>query len=349
MKKFIPVNRPYIDKSDEQYIINNSIKKNNVTNSPLISLFEEKISNLCDRKYAVSVTSGTTALEIAVKSLNLPSKSKILLPSFTIVSVLNAVLKNNLIPVFIDVKRNDYNISINELLKFKPLKHISAAIIVSTYNSASEIDKVINCLKKNNIKIIEDAAESFGGSYKNKPFGSFGDISILSFYSNKLITTGEGGMILTNNKKIFNYCNKSKNLFFDEKNRNFSHKEIGSNYRFPSILAALGISQLKKIKYFINHRQKLYNYYFFNLNSELLEFQNIKKDIKSSYWVFPVILKLKNLKFDSKFFINELNKENIQARHFFYPLPDQPFFKKKISKKFKINARYIYKYGLYLP
>ena len=349
MSKFIPVCRPFIDKADGQYIKNHSIKKNKISNSDLILKFEKKISTFCERKYGVSVTSGTTALEIALKSLNLPPKSKIIIPNFTIVSVLNAVLKNNLNPIFIDVSKEDYNILEEDIINYSNLKNIKAAIIVSTYNSSCEIDKIIKLLKKYNIKIIEDAAESFGGSYKGRKFGSFGDVSILSFYSNKLITTGEGGMILTNNIKISNFCQNYKNLFFNNKKRNFIHNDIGVNARFPSLLAAFGLSQFRKINFFINHRRKLYNFYFNNLNSKYLNFQNIKKDIKSAYWVFPVTLKKINFKLNSSKIIFELSKYNIQSRHFFYPLSLQPFLSAKINKSALNNSIEIYNSGFYLP
>ena len=281
MNKFIPVSRPNINKADQDYVNKYSLKKIKIANSNLVTQFEKKISILCNRKYAIAVNSGTTALHAALASLNLKKGSKVLIPDFSIISVLNAVLNNNLIPVFAEVDINTFNIEYESIKKKLTNHNIKAAIIVSTYNSAPEFDKIIKLFKKNNIKLIEDAAESFGGTYINKPFGSLGDLSILSFYSNKLITTGEGGMILTNNTKYYNFIKNYKNLFFNSK-RNFIHKNIGNNFRISSIQASLGLSQLNRINKFINIRKKFYDLYIKKLDKKYINFQKINKKINKN-------------------------------------------------------------------
>lgn len=345
MNSLIPVSRPKIDNLDCDYVLKQSLEKNKIATTDLIEEFEKLVSKKCLRNYGIAVSSGTSALEIAVASLNLKPGSKILIPSFTIVSVLNAVLKNKCKPVFVNVNYNNYNIDFDNLENLINNQNIKACIIVSTYNSSPMMDKISNLLKRNKIKFIEDAAESFGGKFQNKPFGSFGDISILSFYSNKIITTGEGGMILTNNYKFAEFAKKYRNLFFNNR-RNFTHDKIGNNNRLTSMQASLGISQLKKINSFLKHRKKLYEIYINELTQEKFQFQEINKNISlPSYWVMPIVLKGKN---NSKKIIEELHQKNIQTRHFFYPLNKQPFINKENNSS-DLNAWKLFKKGLYLP
>ena len=348
MNTLIPVSRPYLDKEDRKFIIQNSIIKANLANSHLVDEFEKNISKFCERRFGIAVTSGTVALDLAIKSFKLKPKSKVIIPNFSIVSVLNAVINNNLTPVFIDVDEDDYNINFKDIENLPNIKSVKAAILVSTYNSSSDMEKIINYLKKFKIKVIEDAAESFGGYFNKKKFGSFGDVSILSFYPNKIITTGEGGMLLTNNNNIANFCKNYRNLFFN-RNRDFLHKDIGSNLRFSSILASLGLSQFKKINKFKKHRKILFNYYKKNLNDNYFKFQRIKSNIDSAYWVCPITIKNNKNKIDAKKIISLLEKYNIQSRMFFSPLSKQPFLNNKFNKINSTVSDKIYKYGLYLP
>ena len=199
--KIIPVNRPKIYSSNNLEIKKALEQKWISGDGPIIEKFEKKFKNIIKRKYAVAVSNGTSALEIALGSLKLKKGSKIIVPNLTIISCLNAIIKNNLKPVFVDVDINDFNICIKDLKK-KISKDIKAIIMVHTYGLASNIKEIYKLKKKYNFKIIEDCAEGLGLKYKKNYLGTYGDLSTFSFYSNKLITTGEGGCVLTNIKII---------------------------------------------------------------------------------------------------------------------------------------------------
>ena len=200
VKKFIPVNVPKIFTNEKKYI-NDCLKTNWISSEgKYVKLFEKTFSSFVKKKYGIAVSSGTAALEIAVKSLNLKKNSEVIIPAFSIISTANAVIKNNLKPVLVDCDINTWNMCANDTLK-KINKKTKAIIITHIYGLPVDMGKILKIAKKKNIKIIEDAAEAIGLRYKNKICGSFGDISIFSFYANKHITTGEGGMICTNKKK----------------------------------------------------------------------------------------------------------------------------------------------------
>ena len=207
--------------------------------------FEEKLSKLVNRKYACCVSSGTAALEIAVKSLNIKEGSEVITPAFSIISNTNAIIKSNLKPILIDTETMHRMKNLIDLEK-KINKKTKALMLPHIYGFTNDMDRILKICKKNNLLLIEDAAEMIGQNYKDKPCGSFGDLSIFSFYANKHITTGEGGAIFTNNKRIHEKCKNLRNLNFGSNNR-FNHEELGWNYRYTNMQAALGLNQLKRI------------------------------------------------------------------------------------------------------
>lgn len=343
---FIPVSRPSLKSSDSKEI-SKVVNSSFVAGGPEILKFEKTIANYCHRKYAVAVTNGTSALLIALRSLNLPPQSKILIPSFTIISVLNAVLENDYKPVFIDVEKNTWNISVDSL-KSLLNQDIKAAIIVQTYSSAPPMSDIQRLLNNKKIILVEDAAEGFGGSENGRKFGSFGRISILSFYANKLITTGEGGMILTDDERLYKKILNYRNLYFDSE-RKYIHQEISGNYRLTNLQASLGLSQFKRMKSMYRHRQKLYDLYLrllAEMEGKYIQFQSIPHNIQSSYWVFPILIKNFN---ENK--LDKLMKKmlslGIETRHFFYPLDHQPLLSSKSSTS--DTSFNLWRSGLYLP
>ena len=339
---FIPVSRPYLDKSDVDYINTHSLQKSIIANGIPNQLFSDKIRGFLNYKYAMPVSNGSAALIAALSALKLKKNSNILIPNTTIISVLNAVYINNLNPIFIDVSIKNWNITLEEFKNCLLKNKIHAIILVGIYNSCSNQNEIKKICKKNNIKIIEDASESFGGTFNKKKLGSYGDITTLSFYANKVVTTGEGGMVLTNDKKVFEHISKYINLFFN-KERNFKHEEIGFNFRMNAISCALGLSQFKKISKFIKYRKFLYELYIEKLNWEFYTTQEIGKNVNSSYWVFPIML---NNNRNLHKLIKYLHKNQIQTRRLFFPLSEQPLNKKKQTL---CNSREIYERGLYLP
>ena len=350
-KKFIPVNTPLINNKDALSVAK-TIKSGCISSEgPSVKEFEKKIAKFLDRRFGCAVSSVTAALEIAIRSLGLNKNDEVIMPSFTIISNAMAIVKSSAKPILVDVNLNTWNIKIEDIEK-KITKKTKCLMIPHIYGLANDMDKILKITKKYNLYLIEDAAEVFGLKYKNKQCGSFGDISILSFYANKHITTGEGGMLLTNNPKLNEKFKDYRNLCFGSKKNRFNHYDISWNYRYTNIQATLGLSQLKRIGKIIKKKHEIGNYYykhFKNIKNIILQ-PNKLSYCKNIYWVFGIVLK-KNNKNNISSVIKKLQSKNIGTRPFFWPMHKQDAFKKKnYFKNIKLsNSEFISKNGFYLP
>jgi len=349
-KKIIfPVSKPFITKKDI-FAVNKTLKSGWISSSGTeAKKFESEFSKFVNRKYSITVANGTAALEIAVKALGIKKDDEVLIPNFTIISNALAVIRQQAKPVLIDCDLENWNVKIEDIEK-KITKKTKAIIVTHIYSFPNDMDKILKICKKHNILIIEDAAEVLGLSYKNKKCGSFGDLSTFSFYANKQVTTGEGGMISVNSEKLYKKCNSLKNLCFGKINR-FNHDDLGWNYRLTNIQAALGLSQLKNIKNTIRKKMEIGNYYYeklkFNNNIQILPpFNSFSKNI---YWVVGILIK--NKKMTALNLSKKLLKFGIETRPFFWPMHQQSIFKKlKLFKNQNYpNSTYLSKYGLYVP
>jgi len=350
--KFIPVNVPKIFKEDK---IN--VKKCLDTGwisseGSYVKEFEREFSKYNNRKFGIAVSSGTAALEIAIKALNLKPKDEIIIPTFSIISTALCVIKLGLKPILVDCDLDNWNMIPHHVIK-KISKRTKAIIITHIYGFPVDMEKILKLAKKRNIKIIEDSAEMIGQKYKNRMCGSFGEMSTFSFYANKHITTGEGGMILTNDKKYYEKCKSLRNLCFGINNNRFNHDDIGWNYRLTNIQAAIGCGQLKNISWIIKRKREIGIRYISRLRKNNRIFvQTIKNSYsKNIFWVFGVVLK-PSCKIKRDYILKKLLKKGIQTRPFFFPMHKQNIFKKiKIfnkTQKFP-NAEYLSKNGFYLP
>ena len=349
--KFIPVNRPIIGSEEKKNILQ-CVNNNEITSGRYIKKFEDQFAKFHKKKYGITVSNGTAALEIAIKSLGLKKDSEVIIPTFSIISSALCVVKNNLKPVYVDCSLDTWNCRAEDIIS-KITKKTSAIILTHIYGLPVDMDKILKFAKKRNIIIIEDAAESIGLKYKKKYCGSFGDVSTFSFYANKHITTGEGGMIITSSKKIFEKCKSLKNLCFSNSPFDrFVHKDIGWNYRLTNLQSSIRYSQIKRIKKIIYKKYQIGNYYYNklkNLKNILLQ-ENKTKYSKNIYWVFGIVLKNK--------FVNKRNSImkklldlGIETRTFFYPLDKQKILAKTYNSK-KVNfpnSNYISKNGFYIP
>ena len=350
--KFIPVNEPVVTSSDAKSVYK-TVKSGWISSTGNeINKFEKKFAKIINKKYATTVSNGTAALEIALKALGIKKNDEVIIPNFTIISNALAVIKLNATPVPVDCNHFNWNMNIEQIKK-KITKKTKAIIATHIYNYPLEMDKIIRICKKKNIKIIEDAAEVIGLKYNNKMCGSFGDISTFSFYANKHITTGEGGMILTNDFKIYEKCKSLKNLCFGKNFRRFINSDVGWNYRFTNIQASLGLSQLNRLNSIIN--KKIFvgkTYYKYLKNNKNIYFPEPKKNnLRNIYWVNGLLI-LAGAKKNAKKLAEDLKKYKIETRPFFWPMHKQPILKKKIS--LNKNDKFPYsnilsKYGIYLP
>ena len=352
MNKFIPVNIPKIFKNEKRFV-NQALRTNWISSEgPFVKKFEKSFSIYNKKKFGVAVSNGTAALEIAIKSLNLKKGSEVIIPAFSIISTANAVIKNKLKPILVDCDLETWNMRSDETLK-KITKKTKAIIITHIYGLPVDLKKILQVAKKKNIIIIEDTAEVIGLKYKNKICGSFGDLSTFSFYANKHITTGEGGMICTNNKKYYDKCKSLRNLSFSKSFYDrFNHDDIGWNYRMSNLQAALGCGQLKNINWIIKRKREIGNKYYSKLKNKdnIILQKNMISYAKNIYWVFGILIK-KNSKISRNKIMKMLLKKNIETRPFFLPMNKQKIFKKmKLFNKIKApNSEYLSKNGFYLP
>ena len=352
INKFIPVNIPKLNK-EEIKNINICLKTNWISSEgKFVKEFEKKFSSFNKRKYGIAVSSGTAALEVAIKSLNLKKGTEVIIPSFSIISTALCVVKCGLKPILIDCNIETWNVDAEKVIN-KISNKTSAIIITHIYGLPVNLSKIIQKAKQKNIKIIEDAAEVIGLTYKNKICGSFGDLSTFSFYANKHITTGEGGMIVTNDKKLSQKCKSLRNLSFSKSYFDrYNHDDIGWNYRMTNLQAALGCGQLKNIKTIIKRKREIGNLYYRYLkhNKKLLLQENSNSYSNNIYWVFGILLK-KNLKISRNTIMKKLLGYNIDTRPFFLSMNKQKIFKqKKIFKNIKMpNSEYLSDNGFYVP
>jgi len=338
--------KPFINNNELQEI-KKTINKNYITEGPQSKKFLKKLLKITKCKYGVLAPNGTLALTVAMMSLNLKKGDEIIIPNFTFYGSYSAAILAGLKPVLCDVDRENFQIDVNSAKKVITSK-TKAIMPVHIYGGSVHMENVVKFSKKYNIKIIEDAAQALGVKYKGKPAGSFGDVSAFSFYADKSLTTGEGGLIVTNSKKIHNKLLLIRNQG-RIKSGSFIHNSLGYNFRFNDLLASTGIAQLKKFKLIQKNKYKIYN----KFKNELKNVKEIKffKPIKNSTFIpfrVPIIVKkLKSL-------IIFLEKNKIQTRGFFYPLHSQKgvnpkFIKNKRDDLFFQNSIYGNDNGLALP
>ena len=349
MKKFIPVNEPVIKEREKQLLLDCLNSGWVSSEGPFVNEFEEKFSNKVNRKYGIACSSGTAALDIAIRALEIGPGDEVIIPTFTIISCASAVFKSGAKIILLDCDKDSWLMLPDQLEKLITSK-TKAIMIVHIYGLPVNIDPIIEIAKKNHIFIIEDSAEQIGGLYKGKPCGSFGDISTFSFYPNKNVTTGEGGMVVTNNINLAERAKSLRNLCFQPEKR-FVHNEIGWNYRMTNLQAALGLAQLERLDESVEKKISIGKAYYERLKDiDLIQLPLEKLDYAQNiFWVYGIVLdkRLGN----AKYLMQKLADNSIGSRPFFYPIHKQPVFLNNglFVNDFHPNAEYISEYGFYLP
>ena len=350
MGKFIPVNSPLIDGSESDYL-QKCIETGWISSEgPFVEDFEHEFANLCNRKHAVAVSSGSAALELAVHALGVNKGDEVILPTFTIISCVAPLIRIGAIPVLVDAHPLTWNIDVDQIEQ-KITSKTKAIMAVHIYGLPVDMDPLISLAKKHGLMIIEDAAEAHGLLYKDKICGSFGDVSTFSFYPNKLITTGEGGMVLTDDDRIAEKCKSLRNLCF-QNNQRFIHEEIGWNFRMTNMQAALGLAQIERLDEFINKKRSMGKKY----NALLKGLNNIQLPLKETsyseniYWIYGLVLD-ENFLVNADSIMEKLKKSGIGTRPYFWPIHNQPVLKKLDLFKndsFPVAER-IARKGFYIP
>ncbi len=350
----IELNAPNISKREVRFT-SKALKSGWVSDGKYLKLFEEKFKKYVNSKYAISCINGTSALHLALKIINADNKTEVLLPSISFIATANAIIYSNATPVFLGV--NKYlNLDEFSLLNFikektykkngklfnkKTNKHIIALTVVNVFGNCANLSLIKKICNQNNIFLIEDAAESLGSFFKSKKkvkhSGTFGHIGCFSFNANKIITTGGGGMIVTNNK---NFANKARFLANQAKKNNvyFDHSEIGYNYKLPNINCAIGYAQISKIKKF--KKIKIKNYLLYKKYLKNVDILDAPHYSDSNYWLSCI--KFKTKKNVLKYSINYLFKKKIVARPVWKLLPSQKQFKKYQKFDFEKSKKTIF-------
>ena len=350
MVKFIPVNTPKIDGNEKKYL-NECIETGWISSEgPFVTRFESEMAKLCQRRHGIAVSNGSAALDIAIRAAGISPGDEVILPAFTIISCSQAITNANAIPVVVDCNCDTWNMDIADI-EAAITERTKAIMAVHIYGLAVNMHDLVELARKHDLIVIEDAAEAIGMSICGKPAGSWGHVSTMSFYPNKLITTGEGGMVLTNCEKIKQRAQSLRNLCFTPERR-FVHDEIGWNYRLTNLQAALGCAQIEKIDEHMDKKQRIGKFYQDNLN----EIKHIKlpKDklsfAKNCYWIFGIVINSSS-KHEAQYYMSRLHELGVGTRPFFWPIHLQPVYKK--SDMFENvscpNSEYIALNGFYIP
>lgn len=347
---FIPVNEPLLDGNEKKYLCKCIDTGWISSEGPFVREFEQKMSMVSGRKYGIAVSNGTAALEVAMQALNIREGDEVIMPAFTIISCAMAVTKLGAVPVLIDSDPFTWNMKTEEI-EAKITDKTKAVMIVHLYGLPVEVDKVLALAKKYNLKVIEDAAEMHGQTYKGRPCGSFGDVSTFSFYPNKHITTGEGGMVVTDDEEVAERCRSLRNLCFRRDTR-YIHDEISDNYRFTNLQAAVGLAQLERLEEFVKRKRAMGRYYTEKLQDiEGLRLPIAKTDYADNiYWVYGLVLE-PDIQADNKMIQKRLAQEGIGARTFFWCMHEQPVYRKDglFRNEAYPDAEYLARKGFYIP
>lgn len=347
---FIPVNEPLLNGNEKKYLCECIDTGWISSEGPFVKKFEQKMSASVDRKYGIAVSNGTAAVEVACQALGITKDDEVIMPTFTIISCAMAVTKLGAVPVLIDSDINNWNMIVDDI-EAKITEKTKAIMIVHLYGLPINVDKVLKLAKKYNLKVIEDAAEMHGQTYNGKPCGSFGDISTFSFYPNKHVTTGEGGMVVTDDEILAERCRTLRNLCF-RKDIRYVHDEISDNYRFTNLQAAVGLAQLERLDEFVQIKRDMGKFY----TEKLQGVRGIQLPIEKTsyadniYWVYGIVLK-NEVEIDNREIQKLLANEGIGTRTFFWCIHEQPVYKKMglfNGEQYK-NAEYLARKGFYIP
>jgi perosamine synthetase len=344
----IPITEPSIGKEEFQNI-NDALKGGWISSKgKYIEIFEKKFSTYCGMNFGVATSNGTTALHLALAALGVKRGDEIIVPSLTFIATANVVNYCNAKPVFVD-SHPDYWCIDPEKIEERITSKTKGIIPVHIYGHPCNMDHIMDIAEDRNLFVVEDAAEAHGAEYKGKKVGSFGHINCFSFYGNKILTTGEGGICLTEDN---NLTNKMRILRDHGMNpdKKYWHDVIGFNYRMTNLQAAIGVAQLEKLEHFIQKRERIFQWYHECLtklaDNKLITLQPIMSWAKNVPWLYSILISEKYpLSRDDV--IKKLSEEGIDSRPFFYPLHTLPPYRKKnIQLK---NAERIARLGLNLP
>jgi perosamine synthetase len=350
----IPVNEPLLSGNELKYVTE-CIQTGWVSSAgKFINEFESGWASYCGKKFGIAVSNGSTALDVAVHCLGIKPGDEVILPSFTIISCALAVVKNGGIPVLVDCDRDTWTLDPSQVQE-KITSKTKAIMPVHIYGHPVEMDPLLELAEDHRLSIIEDAAEAHGAEYKSgtnawRRCGSFGTFSCFSFYANKLVTTGEGGMVLTDDETLAKKARSYRDLCFQPQQR-FLHEHLGNNYRLTNMQAALGVAQIERMDEIIAKKRSMAKEYSHLLKDiPQIQLPVEKSWARSVYWMYGLVLSEK-IGLDAREFARRLLEKGIDSRPFFLGMHEQPAFRKRglfAGEHFPVTE-WIARRGLYLP
>ncbi|MBA4445017.1 DegT/DnrJ/EryC1/StrS family aminotransferase [Cylindrospermopsis raciborskii CS-506_D] len=348
--KPIPVNQPLLDGNEKKYLIECIDTGWISSEGPFVKQLEQNFTARVGRQHGIAVSNGSAALDAAVAALGIRTGDEVILPTFTIISCAAAIVRAGAIPVVVDSDPLTWNMDVTQI-EAKITPRTKAIMVVHIYGLPVDMDPIINLAHQYGLYIIEDAAEMHGQTYKNLPCGSFGHISTFSFYPNKHITTGEGGIIVTDDPQLAERCQSLRNLCFQPHKR-FVHEELGWNMRMSNLQAAVGVAQLERLDEFVARKRSMGKLY-----TELLkDIPGIQLPLEKTdyaeniYWVYGIVLD-EQIPLDGEAVMKKLSDYKIGTRPFFWCMHEQPVWRKMglFSEESFPVAEKLARRGFYLP
>jgi perosamine synthetase len=323
----VPVNEPLLDGNEDQYVLE-CIRSGWISSEgPFVRRFEEQFAARVGRRHGIAVANGSAALEAAVAALQLGAGDEVILPTSTIISCAAPLVRAGARPVLVDCEAGTWNMDVAQV-EARITPRTRAIMPVHIFGLPVDMDPLLAIAHRHGLKIIEDAAQAIGQAYRGKPCGGFGDLSTFSFYPNKHVTTGEGGMVVTDDDALAERSRRLRNLCFKPEQR-FLHDELGWNLRLTSLQAALGVAQLERLDRSVARKRRMGARY-----TELLKgTRGLQLPVASMpyaenvYWVYGVVLE-DSVPFDAKEAMARLGGLGIGTRPFFWPMHEQPVFRR---------------------
>lgn len=340
----IPIYKPIISKKTKQYV-NECLNSSWISSKgEYIKTFENMFAEKTKIKYATTCCNGTLALHLALMALGIKAGDEVIVPTFTYIASVNAIRYTGATPVFVDCLEDTWQIDPEDISK-KVTPKTKAIMVVHLYGHPADMNKICHIAKTNNLFIVEDCAEAFGSKYNNQHVGQFGDIAAYSFFGNKTITTGEGGMVVTNNETLYERVIKFKGQGLADY-RQYWHDVLGYNYRMTNIQAAIGCSQLEICDYILLAKRNLAEKYIEHFKNTPISWHKESIDVYHSYWMFSITMDI-NEKTRNKIIDVLLKDKKIETRPLFYPIHTMPIY----SEKYETHpvSEKLHRTGLNLP
>ncbi len=354
----IPVNEPLVGEKEIEYVLD-CLRTGWISSSgKYLESFEQAWADYCGMRYGIAVSNGTTALQVAVACLGLQPGDEVILPTFTIISCAQAITYNGGKPVLVDCDSETWCMDASQVAA-RVTPRTRAIMPVHIYGHPVDMDPILALARQHGLKVIEDAAEAHGAEYLSgrdtsspawKRCGSLADISVFSFYANKLVTTGEGGMVLTNDSGIAERARSLRNLCF-RRERRFYHTELGYNFRLTNLQAAIGLAQIERMPQTIAKKRWMGESYTGRLRHiRSLQLPVEKNWARQVYWMYGIVVD-ESTHLDAPEFAKLLQAEGIETRPFFLGIHEQPVYTQQglfVGEAYPVAER-IARQGLYLP